>query len=47
MRDKQYKVKTVRADESVWQSLNKIREKEKLSWNMLFNLLIELYAKKD
>lgn len=43
MRNKRYKVKTIRLDDKNWEDLKELREELDLSWNLLVKLLLENY----
>lgn len=40
MRDKHYKIRTIRLDDKVWEDLKDKRRKSKLSWNLFIKELI-------
>ena len=41
MRDKHYKIKTIRLSEEVWEDLKYKRRKSKLTWNLFIKELIK------
>lgn len=45
MRDKHYAIKTIRMDDTTWETLKKHREDSGLSWSLFIKLLIKLYEK--
>jgi hypothetical protein len=45
MRDKHYKIKTIRISEELWQSLKKARKASDLSWNLFLKQLYDTKGK--
>lgn len=45
MKDKNYKVRTIRLDDKVWEELKKLHNDSGSSWNLLIKQLVCQYQK--
>lgn len=46
MRDKHYKTRPIRLDDSVWEALKEAKEESQLSWNLFIKDLYEKATKR-